>query len=702
MGGGTVRRLVSVVRWGLALLVPIFLVLATLAVTAPAASADGASLFSGVIQDASGNPVPNVDLSLSTDNANYPGVTTGSDGAFSLTVPAGIYHLDMEDYYGTTGAVAALYSFKCLADVDLSSSLTDRTITLPPLVNLNVAVHDSLGNPVAGASVISTDERMGIAVDQILAGIAMSGTASGYEDFYMPSVTDANGNTPVIHVLPGTWAGFPVEVTPPAGSGLTEAAVTYTDPITADTTIPVIVASLDGSLVDSAGQPLANQSVALQAGDGSTAAQTTTSEDGSFAVTVPPGTYTIDVSGPIGDPTSYAVKVPGVDLTNGKKGTFQLPTEAVSVVVTGSGGAAEPGATVALKQTKTSFGLLGGTATGTESATETTGANGGAALEMLPASSATLTVTPPVGFGLLTKTTTFTPANGATVSVHLIPVGSDTTPPTTTANADSLWHRIFVLNLTASDAGCGVASSEYRIDGGGWRTGTAVRLPLKRAKKGPASKDGNHLVEYRSTDNAGNVEQIRSCQVKIDTTAPLTIDNSDLLPHTSFRLLLSPADALSGVASTKYAIDGGPWQVGRSVLLSALSRHSRHSAHSLRVGSHTISYYSTDNAGNVETPGGCSYRFRPQHTRRVPLPTFCRQDASPQPTAADDSPSLRLCGKCDCAARLRMMRHHPSPRPRHSKSGPVHAGCGFNSHLRHHFFLQRATCCLVTLAARRW
>ena len=38
-------------------------------------------------------------------------------------------------------------------------------------------------------------------------------------------------------------------------------------------------------------------------------------------------------------------------------------------------------------------------------ATETTGANGGAALEMLPASSATLTVTPPVGFGLLTKTT---------------------------------------------------------------------------------------------------------------------------------------------------------------------------------------------------------------------------------------------------------------------------------------------------------
>jgi hypothetical protein len=296
------------------------------------------------------------------------------------------------------------------------------------------------------------------------------------------------------------------------------------------------------------------------------------------------------------------VKVPGVDLTNGKQGTFTLPTEAVSVAVTDPGGAPEAGATVTLKQTKTSFALLGGTATGTESATETTDASGLATLQLLPASSATVTVTPPEGSGLLTTTATFTPTDGATVNVQLLAVGSDTTPPTTTDNSDGLWHRSFVLKLAATDTGCGVASSEYRIDGGGWHTGSSVRLPGKGGRKGPASRDGEHLVEYRSTDNAGNMEQIESCQVMIDRAAPVTTDNSDALPHASFRLLLTPTDALSGVASTEYSIDGGPWQAGTSCVLRIQRRH--HPA-GLVSGSHTISYYSTDNADNVESVKSC-------------------------------------------------------------------------------------------------
>ena len=114
--------------------------------------------------------------------------------------------------------------------------------------------------------------------------------------------------------------------------------------------------------------------------DGSTVAQTTTGSGGTFALTVPPGTYTVDLSGSLGDPTTYDVSVPGVDLTNGQQGTFTLPTQATTVIVTGPGGIALPGATVQCSDAATSFALLGGTASGTENASETADLSGNATL----------------------------------------------------------------------------------------------------------------------------------------------------------------------------------------------------------------------------------------------------------------------------------------------------------------------------------
>ena len=35
------------------------------------------------------------------------------------------------------------------------------------------------------------------------------------------------------------------------------------------------------------------------------------------------------------------------------------------------------------------------------------------------------------------------------------------------------------------------------------------------------SSDGVHRIEYRSTDNAGNLEEAKSCEVKVDTTPPV-------------------------------------------------------------------------------------------------------------------------------------------------------------------------------------
>jgi hypothetical protein len=89
----------------------------------------------------------------------------------------------------------------------------------------------------------------------------------------------------------------------------------------------------------------------------------------------------------------------------------------------------------------------------------------------------------------------------------------DTLAPVTTDDADGLPHVNFLLVLSPTDAASGVALTEYRIDGGVWTTGTVVALKLHLRKMRSGLCRGAHTIEYRSTDQVGNVETIESCQV---------------------------------------------------------------------------------------------------------------------------------------------------------------------------------------------
>ena len=93
---------------------------------------------------------------------------------------------------------------------------------------------------------------------------------------------------------------------------------------------------------------------------------------------------------------------------------------------------------------------------------------------------------------------------------------------------------------------------------------------------------------FRSTDLAGNVEATQFVEVKLDGKVPVTASNADGATHNgSFTLVLTATDSLSGVAATCYSLDGGPFVSGTSVLVKGR-------------GTHTIKFYSTDVAGNVE------------------------------------------------------------------------------------------------------
>jgi len=95
----------------------------------------------------------------------------------------------------------------------------------------------------------------------------------------------------------------------------------------------------------------------------------------------------------------------------------------------------------------------------------------------------------------------------------------DKTAPVTSASAagtDGLngWYKSDVtVTLTASDEGSGLKSTEYTTDGTNWQAGISAVV----------TAEGVTTLQYRSRDQAGNIEETKSIVVKIDKTAPTII-----------------------------------------------------------------------------------------------------------------------------------------------------------------------------------
>jgi|GEM_PF-421747 len=80
-------------------------------------------------------------------------------------------------------------------------------------------------------------------------------------------------------------------------------------------------------------------------------------------------------------------------------------------------------------------------------------------------------------------------------------VTADTTPPTTTSNAQAQYYSNANITLTATDASSmGVMATYYRLDGGPVQTGTYISVPM------PATGTDNHTLDFWSEDWSGNVE----------------------------------------------------------------------------------------------------------------------------------------------------------------------------------------------------
>ena len=124
---------------------------------------------------------------------------------------------------------------------------------------------------------------------------------------------------------------------------------------------------------------------------------------------------------------------------------------------------------------------------------------------------------------------------------------------------------------------------------------------------GPVATEGTTTLSCSVVTNAAPILDSGpvSETVKLDSVAPTT--SASVAPPTpdllngwrsgTATVTLSATDGTSGVAGTKYTIDGGSPQTYSTPF--AISNE----------GNHTVSYWSTDNAGNVETASSLNVKI---------------------------------------------------------------------------------------------
>jgi hypothetical protein len=166
---------------------------------------------------------------------------------------------------------------------------------------------------------------------------------------------------------------------------------------------------------------------------------------------------------------------------------------------------------------------------------------------------------------------------------------------TATDNADN-------TSASASVTGINIDKTAPALTGSapnGWQKGdVTVTWTCTDALSGPAGQPADSTVTGEGinlsatatcTDNAGNNTTTTVSGIKIDRTAPTTgiSGTSNTWVNGAVTITLSPADSGSGVASTSYSVDGAAYQSGTSFTVST-------------EGDHTVTFFSTDAAGNGE------------------------------------------------------------------------------------------------------
>lgn len=210
----------------------------------------------------------------------------------------------------------------------------------------------------------------------------------------------------------------------------------------------------------------------------------------------------------------------------------------------------------------------------------------------------------------------------------------DRTPPLlaiTAPHEGDVLRAPIVLHATADDVLSGIASVEASIDGDDWSLlvpaagGGYESAPLALA-------DGDHRLDLRGHDGAGNLGGVASVHIAIDTAPPLIniagVGDGDLLAHA-----VTPAISVFDphLFSSDVRLNGQPFVSGTAITAS---------------GEYRIDVQASDSAGNEAST-------RVQFTLDLDAPTLTF--TAPAPDTVVTTPSVDVSGQTEALATVHLV-----------------------------------------------
>ena len=132
----------------------------------------------------------------------------------------------------------------------------------------------------------------------------------------------------------------------------------------------------------------------------------------------------------------------------------------------------------------------------------------------------------------------------------------DTTPPVTSIKfygimSENGWYidSVFV-ELTAKDDMSGVNTTFYRINDGEWEI-----FIIDVVGDIHIEDDGIYIIEFYSVDNAGNTEEVKSAELKIDQRDPFIHVDVEKLEKNKWKFIATCFDATSGMDRVEFYYD---------------------------------------------------------------------------------------------------------------------------------------------------
>lgn len=252
---------------------------------------DGVVNLSGRILDALGQGVPDQTVRLIPDGgSSLPPVLTDASGGYSFQVSPGNYYVSVSGYDNSHSLnVPHYYDYNSSRPLALTqSTLMDLPL---PLKKVSLRVQDAAGHPLGniavGAGGLITHQRLGPVP-------AVGGSYYFNDD---PVQTDAAGNA-VLWLFPtdlnDASSRYTITATPPAESEfpVTTFELSFQDDISPVFTLPTALI-LSGKVLDSAGNGVRNQRMAVSPDWGGQLPGTYTDNDGNYSFRLVPGRYRV-------------------------------------------------------------------------------------------------------------------------------------------------------------------------------------------------------------------------------------------------------------------------------------------------------------------------------------------------------------------------------------------------------------------------